>query len=764
MKYKPFVYTVFFASGISGLMYEVVWLRMLARVTGVTIYATATVLAAFMAGLALGSFLLGRFIDRRQDALRIYAGLELLVAVAALLLPVIFAVSVPLYRYVYYLSGENLLITSVVRAVVSFFSVLIPTTVMGGTLPVLTSFLVKRDRVFGKHFSTLYGLNTLGAVVGVLLSGFVTIGSLGELHTVYIGVAINVLVAVAAYLMYLKDRESRTLSTRPAHVPAAEMERISPYGDSVRKTVLVAFAISGFTSLAYEVIWTRQLILFLETSIYAFSGMLAIYLYGIALGSMCSHRLMGRLKSPVVAFALLELAVGALSLINLRLFYPLDSPSARMFFGSALPMVAALVIVFPLTFVLGLVFPVAASCYAESVETTGSSVGRLYGCNTVGSILGSLAAGFVLIPLWGSTHTVVFLACLNIGLAFVLFMLEPSRSLVQRVSFVFALLVCAVLVVGSMGRDPFLGTVERRISGTDNFADAKLDLMARGTEIHSNREGLEGTVTAFSIGHDKQLWINGMGMTRLCTETKLMAHLPLMFTKDAKELLVICFGMGTTVKSAAAYPGLNITAVELVSECFEDFTYFHPGSRDLLKKGNIKLMTNDGRNYLLFTSRKYDVISVDPAPPVWSAGTVNLYTKEFFALCKAHLNPDGAMCLWFPGGTRAENLAIIRTFSEVFPEFSIWAGPRGWGFYCIGTLRDVPWSEFTHNMEKAFANAAIQKDLSEYDGICERPDQLVKLKILDKHMDRETVAQGIVVTDDYPYTEFFLWRRLLANP
>ena len=164
-------------------------------------------------------------------------------------------------------------------------------------------------------------------------------------------------------------------------------------------------------------------------------------------------------------------------------------------------------------------------------------------------------------------------------------------------------------------------------------------------------------------------------------------------------------------------------------ECFENFHHFHPEAGDLLKKSNIKLFANDGRNHLLFTNKKYDVISVDPAPPIWSAGTVNLYTREFFKLCRAHLTPNGAMCLWFPGGTKVENLAIIRTFSEVFPEFSIWAGPHGWGFYCIGTLREVPMSEFEHNMKKSFNNPTIVQDLSEYDKICVTPEQLMPLRV-----------------------------------
>ncbi len=751
MRYKYLVYTLFFASGISGLMYEVVWLRMLTRITGVTIYATATVLAAFMSGLALGSFLLGRFVDRRQDSLRIYAVLEFLVACSALLVPLLFSICIPMYRYAYEMSGESMVTGAVIRGITSFLSLLIPTTIMGGTLPVLTSCLVKRDKVFGRNFSILYGLNTLGAVCGVVMSGFVTIGELGEWNTISIGVAINLLVALMAYCIYMNDRKTTPAPVASEVISDQSSARSSPYSDKGRSAVIISFSVSGFTSLAYEVLWTRQLILFLKTSIYAFSGMLAIFLMGIALGSVAMNRMVDRLKTPLTLFGVLELVVGFLSILNLYLFSPLHNALTQTllgWFGGAL---AAFVIVFPMTFVFGMIFPVAGLCYAKNVEKTGASVGRLYGSNTVGSIFGSLLAGFVLVPVLGSTKTVIVLAWVNVALGLILLGLDAGRTKVQKMVLVPTVLAFAALTVASVGRDPFLATIEWRIYG-----HTKTD-GSPGSEIFLNKEGLEGTVTAFSQKSIKQLWINGIGMTFLCTETKLMAHLPLMFAKDPKELLVICFGMGTTVKSAALYPDLNITAVDLVPETFACFEYFHPNDRDVLKNKNIRLVTNDGRNHLLLTSKKYDVITVDPAPPIWSAGTVNLYTREFFQLCKDSLTPDGVMCLWFPGGYPADSLAILRTFTEVFEETSVWRGPHAWGYYYIGTVKKVPWDEFKQKAENAFKQPAIVKDLVEYDESCSLPDRLYRLQISKSEIDGYR-HEGSLITDDYPFTEFFLWR------
>lgn len=621
MKYKGAIYALFFGTGISGLIYEVVWLRMLSRITGVTLYATATVLTAFMAGLALGSFVLGRVVDKREDNLRLYAVLELLAACTALLVPVLFAASVPIYQYVYEATGGNAVAVAVVRGLLTFLTLLIPTTMMGGTLPVLTACLVKRDCLFGKNFSLLYGINTLGAVMGVLLSGFVTIGAVGEIATLGLGATINLFVATTAYLIYRVDRRSAPADRAVQAGPNLAGSRpISPYSDRVRTVVLVVFAISGLTALAYEVIWTRQLILFLYTSIYAFSAMLAVFLSGIALGSMSMSGRLDRLKRPLVFFAFLELIVGLLSVANLYLFSPLDSSALRNFapqgplglLGLLLPLLSTVVLVFPITFVFGMIFPVAGLCFAKEIGRTGSSVGSLYGANTIGGVLGSLLAGFLLVPAMGSTNTVILLACLNVVLGLIVLRLASGTPLVWKSACFVLVLGFLAMVAGAMGKDPFLSTIEKRV-----FSGAANEPSSVKTEIYLNKEGLEGTVTAFTAHGRKQLWINGVGMTTLSTETKLMAHLPLAFAAHAKEMLVICFGMGTTVRSAALYPDLNITAVDLVPETFEAFSYYHADAEKIKKNARVRLVRNDGRNTLLLSSKKYDVITVDPAPPLW---------------------------------------------------------------------------------------------------------------------------------------------------
>jgi spermidine synthase len=221
--------------------------------------------------------------------------------------------------------------------------------------------------------------------------------------------------------------------------------------------------------------------------------------------------------------------------------------------------------------------------------------------------------------------------------------------------------------------------------------------------------------------------------------------------------------MGTTVKSAALYPHLNITAVELVPEVFQIFKYYHGTAEEILKKENIHTVVADGRNYLLLSKRKYDLITIDPAPPVYSAGTVNLYTKDFFTLCREHLNPEGVMCLWVPGYTQQEIKSFLKTFHTVFPNMMVWSGMHGWGFYLIGTMEAISWSAFQQNIEKIFANPNIIKDLGEYDNSCVTPEQLYRLLLWDKDEIDNLSKDGVLITDNFPYTEFPLWRYLIKD-
>ena len=740
---------LFFVSGISGLVYEVVWLRILSRVIGVTTYATAVTLAAFMLGLALGSIIFGKLADRGRRQLLLYSILQAAIAVTAAFTPALFRVSIELYQTMYAIGQGNALMLLVARILASFILLLVPATLMGGTLPLLTSYLVRKEGKFGRNFSMLYGLNTLGAVAGVLLAGFITIGFWGEQMTVNIGVALNLAVGIAGYLLYRKAGAEPLPGKGKGPQTAQADKQISPYSDRIRSLVLITIAVSGFTALAYEVIWSRQLILFLLTSTYAFSAMLAVFLIGVAAGSIVMNKRVDKLKKPLAVFGILEMLIGVISIANLYLFQPLSHSTFTKF-------ISPIILVFPLTFLFGAIFPAASLCYAKSVGKSGASTGTLYCFNTIGNVAGSLVTGFIFFSLLGSSKTVMLLGFVNLAVGLVLITAQEGRIRTPQARYIALAGLAVLLLAGLWNRDPFLETVESEIRKYTGPAD-----------FPHNKEYAEATVTAVITKDMKRkfMFINGVGQTVDCTETKLIAHLPIMLLEKPTDMLVICFGIGTTLRSAAMYEDINTTVVELVPAEFECFKYFYSDAENIRKQKNIRFVADDGRNFLLSRKDKYDIISVDPSPPIYSAGTVNLYSQEFLKLCRKRLKDDGIMCLWFPSGealTVDDSMYLIKTFHSVFPDMSIWLSPHGFGIYLIGRTR--PGEIDVAKIEKAFTDKDFLKDVTEIDTICDTPQKLLAMKAeIPPDQMQKILQNASLITDDYPFTEFPLWRYLKSR-
>lgn len=736
------IYLLFFLSGISGLVYETVWLRVLTRTLGSTVYATSVVLSAFMAGLALGSLLLGRFVDRHKNPLRLYALLELGVGISAILLFFLFDRLAPVYRSIYHLAGGGRAALTLFQALLLFGCLLVPTSLMGGTLPVLSAYTKSSKTAFSIRVGRLYGLNTLGAVLGVAGSGLFTLGSIGELNTVMIGVVINLAVSVIAFALASAHREPET--SPAADEPGAD--HISPYPAFTRKMVLIAYALNGFAALAYEVVWTRMFQLHLGTSIYAFSMMLGVYLMGVGAGSIWGGAYVHKLKNPLGFFGLGQVFIALYSVLGLHLFAMFDPAATRIILSNII--ILPVVMVLPITFVLGLIFPAVSRSYVETEQAVGRGVGRLYSTNTVGCILGSLICGFVLIALLGTKGTILLLAGMNLAIG----LLIALSSSVRRSRYskpVFAGVILSV-IVGIFAPDPFYAVLKREIR--DNWG--------QDMEVYYHKESISATTTAFgSRTHPLRqfLWINGVGMTVLCTETKLMAHIPLILNEDPKDILVVCFGMGTTLRSAWVHKNLQCDVVELVPETYQCYQYYHKDGPKILADPRVHHYVDDGRNFLLMREKKYDVITVDPAPPLWSAGTVNLYTREFFELCRSRLRPRGLMCLWIPPHSVLEVRMIMRTFQAVFPEATVWRGLAFPGFYLIGSVE--PLEIDPERFRQAYQDKDFLADLTEWDNQIPTAWAMLSLYLLSPDELADFASGAPIITDDHPYTEFPLWRQ-----
>jgi len=761
---------MFFLSGLTGLLYEVTWLRMLNRLLGSTVYASSTVLAAFMGGLAAGSFLAGRFVDQVRRPLVLYALLELGIGATALLSLRSTDWLLPIYRILHGWSGDSQVLLTGARSVTALLLLLLPTALMGATLPTLCVLAGSRERYFAQHVSVLYAMNTLGAVVGVLLAGFVLIGGIGESGTIAFGVVLNVAIVLGAFRLGRSPRQSDingpvdaseefrrlSLSTAPHH----DEGRVSTgYSARIRWVVLWSVSACGFLALACEVVWGRMLLLYQGTSVYAFSAMLAVVLGAMGIGSLVGGRVVESCRDPLRLLAHLQLAVGISGLASLHFFDSGDIVKPNLSTGQNLYVmgIAPVVLLGPMGFLWGMSFPVAVRSYIASASglDRGRSVAELYSWNTLGGILGASMGGFVLVPWLGVSGSATMLASASLFLGFALLLNGPGQ-IRQETKVVFGCLVtsCALLVA-TVG-DPYSRLLRRWIDRA-----FPLDLV-----VYNQTEGPSGFTTAFGVKNgdrrSRQLWIDGEGMTILITVTKLMAHLPVWLADDPKEILVVCFGMGTTVRSATRHKGLEVWAVELVPSVIQSFGYFHPEGPALLKRPDVHTVVDDGRNFLLMDEKKYAVITVDPAPPLYSAGAVNLYSREFFQICKERLRPHGIMCMWVPEANASETKAILRTFVEVFEHMSLWESPPrhlgSGGFYLIGS--NHPLWNIKEKIHDGFRNQDVRADLEEWGNECDQPEKVLDLYVTDGERLRTFLAKSPVITDDRPFTEFPLWRAI----
>jgi predicted membrane-bound spermidine synthase len=752
---------LFLVSGAVGLVYEVVWMRMATRVFGCTTYATSVVLAAFMAGLALGSWAFGSHADRGRSPLVIYAWLEIGSAACALVVPALLPALLPVYRLLHPPAGDpgSRIAT---EAVLVFLVLLAPTALMGGTLPVLSTLAARSARSLGAPIATLYGWNTFGAVAGGLASGLVLLGTIGERGTVLAGVALQVAVGLAAFRL-VREPEFASASTTPGEafsgIPGEASGEAPDTAKRARLTVFWAFAASGFTSLACEVVWTRVLPSLLLTSVYAFSGMLALFLAGIGAGSLAGRRLAIRATDPVGVLAGLQMLLALLSLLGYRAIDPLRSALAGaahprwdpdFYFTFPLRLLAAAVVIVPPALLLGAAFPlVMRSCVREG-KSAARTVGRLYAMNTLGCIAGSLAAGFLLIPFLGSAASMIVLALINATVALALFFSCPGR--IRRPALAAGLVLpLVVLVPAAIGiEDPY-----RRVALEGS--DPRAIVLFQGEDVAATTvaTGVPGVPPSY------RLQVNGEGMTVVLTEIKLMAYLPLVITPEPRRMLILCFGMGTTFRSAMIRGGLDVTTVELVPDVYRASGHFNADVPRLLASRDVRAIVDDARNHLALSDARYDVITMDPPPPVDGAGVVNFYTKEFHALCRKHLNPGGVVCLWVPPSPGSEVMMILRTFAESYTDVSVWRGPSFPGFYLIGSQE--PQRPNPDRLQALFARPGVREDLAELDDRADTPEKVASLYLSDRQ-DLLRFTEGTpVITDDLPLTEFPLWRRLF-NP
>ena len=754
MRYtKPIVWLIFICSGASGLIYEVIWMRQLTLIFGSTVFATSTVLTAFMAGLALGSYYFGRKIDEStQSPLRIYALLEAGIGAFCLVWPLILAALGAIYVLIHRHITSEFYTLSLIRFVLTFGVLLIPSTLMGGTLPVLTRFFVKRLEQLGTNIGILYALNTFGAVIGTVAAGFFLIEALGVRWTLGVGIAINF--AVAAIALALTQKVSGTEADEPPEeTQQSESEDVSYLPE--RQLVLWAIGISGFCALAYEVLWTRIMVFFLGSTTYAFATMLAAFLFGIALGSMVFSRWVDRIKQPIAVFGIVQLGIGLFALILMPAFEELYgmSQAFQSTFGSSRFWAffsCFLVMCLP-TFLMGASFPLVTKIYTGSARQLGRSIGNIYAVNTVGSILGAFCAGFILIPLLGIRPSIVLTVVLNTGIGcFLIFrskqLTETGKSLLQGVGIGMPVLNTglAVVLLLTVNQPLFLkSTIFKTQRPGDTLIDYNEEVDATVTTLKDD-EGVYRLYVDTNQAADASRWDS--------PSHRVIAHLPLLLHPRPKQALVVGFGMGLTSHSITQH-GVRVDAIELssgvISAAQKHFTHING---NVFENPLFNYRLNDGRNHILMTKTKYDMISTGIIHPLVSAGSSNIYTADFYRLCRRILSEDGIMCQWVPLHRLPEShyKMIVRTFIEVFPHTTLWYKYTPDFVILIGTpepLR-IDYKNFMARAQIASIHEGLAAD--DLDG-----PSLLDSFMMGPETVREYAGIGPIHTDNRPRLEFF---------
>jgi spermidine synthase len=699
--HRPVLFsTLFFLSGLAGLVYEVCWTRLLRLPLGNTLHSMTAVLTAFMAGLALGAWLAGRWIDRRGNPLRTYALLEAAIGVVCFLLPWMVAAWEPVFRWAYRGAEGTALPFNLLRFVACAFVVLVPATLMGATLPVLCRYFIDRTGRLGATVGWLYAVNAFGAATGSLLAGFVLVPQLGLRGAMWTGVATSLFVATLAWLGQ-RGAIARAASSATPGVPDvglagapvaahAQIQDVESPQRFVRRILLFGYGISGLAAMVLQIAWARALALLLGSSVYAFALLVSAFILGLALGSAVAGRIADRLRRPALGFAVAEIAIGltALAMVPvlqrypewMRHLVPQLAPDFSRFQFAQFGLVFATLIL-PTAF-MGACLPFVGRALSPAFERAAETVARAYSVNAVGTILGAFLGGFVLLPLLGMHRAILVAAALVVGVgAAVVLVVLRGRTALSAAALVVATGAIAVALV-----PPFDATT--MTSGMYLYADRVAQTIKPGMDLHQymsdeyqillHDEGPNVTVTVReTAGGQRILVMNGKSDASdggdMPTQ-QLVAHVPCLLHPEPRDVAVVGLASGVSVHSVGLHPTVRaIDCIEIAPEVVPATRLFEHVNGRVLEDPRLRLIFQDARSHMALSGREYDVIVSEPTNP-WIAGVANLFTREFVQACHDRLRPGGVLCQWVQlyGLDEHALRSVARTFQDVFPDATLW--------------------------------------------------------------------------------------------
>lgn len=665
-------------SGLAGLVYEVTWTRLLTLYIGHTTAAASAVVAAFLGGLATGAAVGGRIASTQSPrrCLQAYVGLEIAVAILALLLPSELRWFGPVLQWAYQ-DGAGGVLFPLIRILSCIVMVMLPALALGATFPMAIRWFARGSAEPAKQSSTLYFVNTIGAAAGSMLAGFVLIPSIGMSGTIYVAMTASMVAAVCVLIVLRGEPDAPPTLSDTASRPTR--------GRGVEGWLPVAIlGVSGFAALVHEIAWTRILSLILGPTTYAFAATLAAVIAGVAIGSGVGAWLVS--TRPAKAAGMLAFT---LSLAAVTASWTYAAAGARIpmmvarhvaefaDFDSLLirGVLLTMALILPTSACLGAAFPLALSLADDRVHPAPGRFGIVYAINTIGSVLGSLAAGFLFIPAFGIQPTLWIVSACLIACVLVL-IVSGALTATSRLAGYATAAIAVLLVVTSPPWDR-----ELLASGVYMYApyvpkDLDLETQLKAGELLYYEEGAAATVSVKKLTGTITLAVDGKtdasNRGDMLTQ-KLIAHLPLLLHRDPKDVFIIGLGSGMTAGAALTHPIARADVIEIAPEVVKASEYFKTENRNALADPRTNLIIGDGRSHLALSKRKYDVIVSEPSNP-WIAGVSSLFTREFFASARERLAPGGIICQW----ANAYNISqpdlksIIATFISVFPNGTVW--------------------------------------------------------------------------------------------
>jgi spermidine synthase len=745
-RHTMLIFIAFF-SGVSTLIYQIVWVKLFGLVFGVSVYAVSTVLTTFMAGLAFGSLIFGKIVDRYRKPLKLLLWLELGLAVYAIAFHMLFRGLLWAYPWLHRLVPMNFYGQSLVRFILSFLLLIGPTLCMGGILPVLSKCLIRKMSEVGTGMGRLYGMNNLGAFLGCFLSGFFLVYWMGSSLTLFTGAAINVLNGLIIWVLLRYPSVSATNETVPADLSSRRTEN-DPCMRPVRHLVLWAFTLEGFSTLAYEVIWTRLFLSYShDRSVYFYTTIILAFIFGLSAGSFLIARSADRKSDILGRFAWIETGIGILALASFIFIPDLGRwiQHIRLTYTEQWTLTVGreylifFLICVPPVILMGMTFPLVSKMITEKQTDIGKNIG-LIGClDTVGSIFGAFAAGFVLLPLLGIKGSLLFTAGINLLIGIGLMLGHPGWSAKKR-TFIPAVVILFSVLLGFIIPDE----------------KAYVNYLTRqpGDRMLYYREGISAMVAVPQhVDGIKELVING-ATTAWSMEDEIrvhlmMSYLPYIFHTHPENGLVIGMGMGVTAHALNQADIERVDCVEIAPEVFKAAEIaFAKENQNICNQKKFHRIVEDGRSYLLVTDTQYDIINSNAVHPRHS---IHIYTREFYKLCRLRLREDGLMLQWLPTNwyTEEEFKILIRACLDIFPETSLWV---------ISTSQVLLLSEKNRRnisvdqIRKKLSIPGIQHDLRPF-GL-QIPEYFLAQYVCDGNTLLDYVGNGPSAIDDKSRVEF----------